>query len=163
MWKFILTNTLWFAAFSIAARKIIFDEFSGQIIIGAFIGGVIISALFYSLGFKLLKKTAEKLGKTIPEVSLQADEKLVLETGASHYKGIEAVGGKLTLTSKRLIFRSHKFNIQNHRQEFLISEIKAAAHDERKNKIFKLELASNESHRFLVDSPVDWINTLSRS
>jgi hypothetical protein len=67
----------------------IFNEFSLQTIIGAVISGVIISALFYSLGFKLLKKTAEKLGKTVPEVSLEADERLVLETAASHYKGIE--------------------------------------------------------------------------
>jgi hypothetical protein len=50
MWKFILTNTVWFAVLSIAARKIIFNEFSIQIIIGAVISGVIISALFYSLG-----------------------------------------------------------------------------------------------------------------
>jgi hypothetical protein len=73
------------------------------------------------------------------------------------------VGGKLTLTSKRLIFRSHKFNIQNHQQEFSITEIKATARDERQVKIFKLELANNEIHRFLADFPADWINTLPRS
>ena len=40
------------------------------------------------------------------------DEKIIQEAFANHWRGIEAVGGRLILTSQRLIFESHAFNIQ---------------------------------------------------
>src|SRR4051794_30098211 len=40
-------------------------------------------------------------------INVEEDEKIINEDGACHYKGIEAVGGKLVLTDKRLIFKSN--------------------------------------------------------
>src|SRR5688572_21922907 len=49
------------------------------------------------------------------KIEADAGETVVFESMASHYRGAEAVGGKLYLTDKRLIFKSHKLNIQNHK------------------------------------------------
>lgn len=38
---------------------------------------------------------------------------VVYDGGANHFKG-ESVGGWLFLTEKEIIFKSHKYNIQNH-------------------------------------------------
>ncbi|SOC40026.1 GRAM domain-containing protein [Ureibacillus acetophenoni] len=57
-------------------------------------------------------------------VSLQIDEKFLVEkTPANLYKGLEAVGGHLTITDKRLIFNAYKFNIQGGTTEILLSDI----------------------------------------
>ena len=47
-------------------------------------------------------------------LQLVPDELIVYSDIANHLKNFEAVGGTLYLTSKRLIFISHRFNIQNH-------------------------------------------------
>ena len=42
-------------------------------------------------------------------------ERLVRQTGASLQRGIEAVGGQLFLTTRRLIFEAHWLNVQRGR------------------------------------------------
>lgn len=59
--------------------------------------------------------------QTLPTKDLAGD---VIHSGpANHFKGREAVGGKLYLTDKELYFKSHKFNLQNHEWSILIAEI----------------------------------------
>ena len=41
-------------------------------------------------------------------------------------RGIEKVGGKLLLTDQRLVFKSHKLNIQSDETHLMITEIKEA-------------------------------------
>jgi hypothetical protein len=43
---------------------------------------------------------------------LQAGETLVREGPANLQRGVETVGGRLYLTSARLVFESHRFNVQ---------------------------------------------------
>lgn len=43
---------------------------------------------------------------------LAAGETLLKEGTANLFRGFEAVGGKLYLTNRRLIFESHAFNVQ---------------------------------------------------
>ncbi len=43
---------------------------------------------------------------------LRYDEKPVRDSGANLQRGIEAVGGRLYLTTQRLIFESHRLNVQ---------------------------------------------------
>ncbi|BDH63021.1 hypothetical protein MTP04_31510 [Lysinibacillus sp. PLM2] len=57
-------------------------------------------------------------------VNLQANENFLVEkTPANLFKGVQAVGGQLTITDKRLIFKAHKLNIQGGTTEILISDI----------------------------------------
>lgn len=50
-------------------------------------------------------------------------EKLLMWGGANHWKGKESVGGYLYLTDERLVFISHKVNIQNHKLSIPLEEI----------------------------------------
>ena len=56
-------------------------------------------------------------------IQLSKNEVLIRKGLANHFKGLEAVGGKLYLTNNRLIFKSHPFNIQTHIEKFPIDEI----------------------------------------
>lgn len=47
------------------------------------------------------------------KTELRQDEKLVKYGAANLQKNIETVGGKLYLTNQRLVFESHKFNVQS--------------------------------------------------
>ena len=43
---------------------------------------------------------------------LLPDEVLIKQGPANLQRGTETVGGRLTLTSQRLVFESHRFNLQ---------------------------------------------------
>ena len=51
------------------------------------------------------------------------DEQLLKQGPANHFVGMEGVGGWLYLTDKRLLFRSHRFNIQNHELSMPLADI----------------------------------------
>lgn len=93
----------------------------GLIFQGVFFG------LFFGLGFPYLMGKygtgmINKLGNTInPE--LFEDELIECDFGANLFRGIEGVGGKVFLTNKKLIFKAHKFNIQNGQSDFAYEEI----------------------------------------
>ncbi len=103
------------------------------------------------------KITASILEK---QVSLSSEEETaVLEEGASHVKGIEAVGGKLFLTADQLIFKSHKFDIQNHTEAFLLDKI----YDVRimKNRFLTFEY-EGKLQKFAVINKEQWVYALSK-
>jgi len=47
------------------------------------------------------------------KTELKQNEQIIKKGGANLQKNIETVGGKLYLTNQRLVFETHKFNIQN--------------------------------------------------
>lgn len=46
--------------------------------------------------------------------AFETDEQIIHEGPANHFKGMEGVGGWLFLTSRRIVFKSHLFNVQRH-------------------------------------------------
>ncbi|HMN33534.1 MAG TPA: hypothetical protein PKA54_09175 [Chitinophagaceae bacterium] len=48
------------------------------------------------------------------KIDLLPDEIILLQATANHIKGFENAGGLLYPTNHRLLFISHKLNIQNH-------------------------------------------------
>ncbi|MDZ4821049.1 MAG: GRAM domain-containing protein [Planctomycetota bacterium] len=50
-------------------------------------------------------------------------EHIISQGAANHFRGIEAVGGWLFLTDRRLFFYSHDFNVQNHQLSIPRNEI----------------------------------------
>jgi hypothetical protein len=87
-----------------------FQSLNSYLFQGIFFG------LFMGIGFpyvtqKFGSKITSKLGKNItPE--LTPDEQVEIEGPANLFCGIEGVGGKLFLTNKKVIFKSHNINIQ---------------------------------------------------
>lgn len=83
--------------------------------------------LFFGFGMPYIsnrygKKQIASAGKTInPE--LAEDENIETEGPANLFRGIESVGGKLFLTNKKIIFKSHKLNIQTGQTDIDYSDI----------------------------------------
>ncbi len=51
--------------------------------------------------------------------------KIIFEKPANLVRGIESVGGKLTVTDQKLLFKSHAMNIQKGSTEILFSDIQS--------------------------------------
>lgn len=144
---------------SIIVQAVVFGTFSWQITIAAIITGLLFGFSFVLIQ-PYIKKYADThlLGKI--KIIVPENEHVVLEGGANHFVKSEAVGGKLLLTDKRIIFKSHKFNFQNHEQSFLLYDLKDVRKEEKYKLGFSFELRNNEIHKFNVDAPQEWIDTL---
>lgn len=59
------------------------------------------------------------------KTQLRHGEALVKDGAANLQKNTETVGGKLFLTNQRLVFESHKFNIQGGATEIELSNIQS--------------------------------------
>ncbi|MCU9613164.1 GRAM domain-containing protein [Caldibacillus lycopersici] len=63
--------------------------------------------------------------KAVQSTEMTGETVLVNKVPANLFRGIESVGGRLTITNKRVLFQSHKINIQSGATEILISDIAA--------------------------------------
>jgi hypothetical protein len=52
-------------------------------------------------------------------------ERLVHQSGANLQRGIETVGGHLFLTTRRLIFEAHRFNVKTGRTVILLRDVES--------------------------------------
>ena len=100
------------------------------------------------------------------KIDIDADETIVFETGSNHFKGAEGVGGKLYLTNKRLVFKSHKFNIQNHKLSISLLHIDKV--DRYKtlgiaNNGLVVTTVNNTIEKFAVQQPDKWIKQLTET
>ena len=93
-----------------------------------------------------------------------ADGESTLHEGpANHWKKGEAVGGELTLTTDRLIFESHRFNIQRHAESYLIRNIVDLEVGKNlfiiKNGL-EVTFQDGAREKFVVDNRSDWIKEI---
>jgi hypothetical protein len=89
-----------------------------------------------------------------------ADEIILFETGANHFKGAEGVGGRLYLTNKRLFFKSHKFNIQRHEYSLPLSAIEKVERYQPlplTNNGLKLHTTTGSIEKFVVEQTGEWL------
>jgi hypothetical protein len=97
------------------------------------------------------------------KIATRPGETILFETVANHFKGAESVGGKLYLTTKRLVFKSHKFNIQNHELSINLSDIDKVGRYKTlgmMNNGLSITTANNKVEKFVVQRIHDWINQL---
>lgn len=131
------------------------------LLISGVIGGAIAGLLFSWL-IGIVGKS--KFINTVTKIETEPDENVLIETPANHFKGIEAVGGKLYLTNKRLIFKSHKLNIQNHELFIDLPDIKSV--DRHKtlglvNNGLLITTSQNMKEKFVVEQAEEWVNRLT--
>ena len=98
------------------------------------------------------------------KIETDPDEHILFETPANHFKGIEGVGGKLYLTNKRLVFKSHKLNIQNHQLSIQLIDIKNV--DRFKtlglvNNGLSVITIDDKTEKFVVEQMENWIKYLT--
>lgn len=61
----------------------------------------------------------------VEQPNLDAGEQLVKQGDANLQRGIETVGGRLFLTNRRLIFKSHRLNVQTGATEIALANVAA--------------------------------------
>ncbi|MFZ6014414.1 MAG: GRAM domain-containing protein [Bacteroidota bacterium] len=159
--KKLIINLVLFVAGGLAVKKLLWNEDPDLESIASL---VLLSLLITFVADRVIniffKQVAKWLYASLPETELASDERAIKVDRASHYKGSEAVGGRLVLTNKRLIFQSHKFNIQNHRTEMPITEIRAVEQKHGNDKMLQIRLSNSETHKFIVDSAPEWVNLI---
>ena len=135
-----------------------------RFVISGLVGGIISGLFFgYFTSWFLKKFTNSKFVNDTTKIELDSDEKIIFQSGANHFKGLEAVGGKLYLTNKRLVFKSHKLNVQNHELTINLSDIS-------KRESFKplrltnnglcILTAKNTREKFVVEKREQWLSFL---
>lgn len=81
-------------------------------------------------------------------------DKQIFDIAANRMKGFESIGGRLTITEKEVIFKSHKLNIQKGTVTIAISDILDV---EKRNTLFlvpnglKIGVKSGEEYKFVVN------------
>jgi hypothetical protein len=98
------------------------------------------------------------------KIETDPDEHILFETPTNHFKGIEGVGGKLYLTNKRLIFKSHKLNVQNHQLSIQLTDVKNV--DRYKtlglvNNGLSITTIDDKTEKFVVEQVENWIKYLT--
>ena len=130
------------------------EYFTTKSIIRITLMGIMSGILFGYLFWKFYKSV-----KFNVSIEIEADENIIHESGAS----CKTVGGKLFLTNKRLIFKSHKFNIQNHEFSMNLDEIVKV------NRYRNIGIINNgvsilckndKTEKLIVEEPEKWIETL---
>jgi hypothetical protein len=101
--KGFIIMTVSYAILSVALDLLVY-EFDWRSVISSIVQALIFSSLMLTFGFKFMKKVGSKLANSVPAVELTEDERLLLESPATHIKRLEGVGGKLFLTDRRLVF-----------------------------------------------------------
>jgi hypothetical protein len=81
-------------------------------------------------------------------------ERLVMEVNANLFRGWEGVGGKLIITSKKLHFKSHRFNLQTGETILLLEEITGIQKVNTSGLVpngLLVKLKNGTSHQFVVN------------
>ncbi|MBP3038570.1 hypothetical protein J9303_03515 [Bacillaceae bacterium Marseille-Q3522] len=93
----------------------------------------------------------------------------VFKGAANLWRGVEAVGGKLTLSDTALFFKPHAINIQKDELTVAVSEIEAVAGFKNKifgvpllNKGLEVKTRSGQSYRFVVNKRDKWIEAIQK-
>lgn len=59
----------------------------------------------------------------MPPEADKESETLEADVAANFFRGMEAVGGRMKITSRRILFEAHIFNIQREPAEILLEDI----------------------------------------
>lgn len=130
------------------------------------IGSAIVMASVAGLLFGLLMTNfanSSYLKQTTRPI-LEPAERVIYETPANHFKGLEGVGGWLFLTDQRVIFKSHSFNFQNHELSLLLSEIVNVKVSRTLGIIpngLLIQAERGQPERFVVMTPQDWVKHIT--
>lgn len=161
-----LLGALFFVLSLYLMNTYIFDqpESISYYLIQAILFGLLMSSVLPWVLEKFGKKTVNKLGKSI-DILLGDNENIEYEGPANLSRGIEGVGGKLVFTNQKLIFASHKFNIQKGQINIKYSDIIDIETRKTAKLIdngIRITTKDSKSYDFVVNDRDQWINILKK-
>lgn len=145
---------------------VFFGFTSGRWLHGLVLGGCA-GALFAAIMAFFVSRSARGDRALFGEVEpIPPDEAVLHDGAANHFKGLEGVGGKLHLTSRRLRFVAHKLNVQVHDTSWPLEEIERA---ETSRTLFvipnglRLTLKDGRRERFVVYGNRAWVEAIDQA
>ncbi|WP_194851853.1 GRAM domain-containing protein [Nonlabens antarcticus] len=161
-----LLSGVMFAVLMLAFDWIFSDELQsvyGYVFQGVFFGFFMGIAMVYSN--KHMSKWMGFGKKDFANPELEPDEAIQIEGPANLFRGMEGVGGKLFLTNKKVIFNSHKLNIQKGQTNILYTDIEEI--QERKtgfivNNGIRIRTVDEIEYDFVVNSREQWLEELGK-
>lgn len=98
-------------------------------------------------------------------IELHEDEVIEAEGPANLFRKMEGVGGKLFLTNRRLVFNSHKLNIQKGATIIHFSEVESV-HPRKTTGIIdngiSVKLKSGEDYKFVINDRNTWLSEIQK-
>jgi hypothetical protein len=131
-------------------------------LISGLIGGTVAGVLFGWLS-GILQKI--KFKPETWQLELEEDETVLFQKPANHFKGVEGVGGQLYLTNKRLLFISHRLNVQNHRLSIPLTNIQNIEQYKTFGIVsngLSIHTNKNTTERFVVQQADEWIRLMTQ-
>ncbi|SEI79916.1 GRAM domain-containing protein [Cyclobacterium xiamenense] len=135
--------------------------------------GLLVRGLFFGLSFGLVfpfifnrlgGAVYSKIGAGIHPV-LEQGEEIQREAPATLFKGMEGVGGKLFLTNKKLIFKSHALNIQKGQTDIDYKTISGVEKREARKRGYpgiRVHTKAGREYQIVVEEAEDLIADLSK-
>lgn len=168
-WKFKITSViltaLIFVGLLMLKDYIIENDF--QNIYSYILQGVLFG---FFMGIALPYVT-KKFGKSLTlsivkniKPELTENEEIENEGPANLFRGMEAVGGKLILTNKKIIFKSHKLNIQNGQTHIDYRDIENITEQKTAKLIdngIRIKTKDRKDYDFVVNEREKWIDKLN--
>lgn len=124
--------------------------------------------IFFGIGFpyineKLAGKFSNKIGQNI-KPKLENNELIKIEGPANLFRGIIGIGGKMFLTDKKIIFKSHKFNIQKGQTDIIYKNVKLVAKRKTAKLIdnrIRIITNNNKEFDFVVNERDLWFDKIN--
>ena len=154
-----ITMSIFFIGFDFVQSDYPDQKEMVRIIVSGLVAGAVSGFLFgWLIGWFANSKAVANSTK----IEMDADESVEFVTGANHFKGMEGVGGKLYLTNKRLVFKSHKFNIQKHTLSINLDEITKVERIKSSGIINNgLRVThQDKQEKFVVEKAGEWLSLL---
>jgi hypothetical protein len=117
------------------------------------------------ISYLFAKRLSHNLYK-MTRIDLNIEEKIIKDGGATHVIGRRISGGRLILTDKRLIFKSHKNNSKIYLESFYLNRIDKVHTTKTLNILLngiKFEYEKILTVRFFLNEPESWVNVIQEN
>lgn len=123
--------------------------------------------ILFGVGFPIVwEKIGPKIFSKIKNPEMHADETITYEDGASLFRGAwVAVGGKLFLTNKRLIFHPHKYNFQKGETSINLGDITEVIKRKTSRIVdngLRVVTKDNAKYDLVLNDRDEWFNKLEK-
>lgn len=123
----------------------------------------LVRGLFFGISWALIMKLMKGDPHKHVKLQLEADEAVIMEGGANLMTGMKGEGGKLAVTSRRLLFKGQRYDTRDFQLVMEYDKIDNIRID-KSWKLLKNELhitmVDGTRHRFAVDKAGQWLSAV---